>query len=48
MRVLVVEDEKKTASFIRKALQSEGDFYCLPPDCAIAGGVVLQSVIQTS
>lgn len=24
MRVLVVEDEKKTASFIRKALQSEG------------------------
>jgi DNA-binding response OmpR family regulator len=24
MRILVVEDEKKTASFIRKALQSEG------------------------
>jgi len=24
MRVLVVEDEKKTASFIRKALESEG------------------------
>src|SRR6516164_993046 len=24
MRVLVVEDEKKTASFIRKALQEEG------------------------
>src|SRR5436190_411481 len=24
MRVLVVEDEKKTASFIRKALQAEG------------------------
>src|SRR5437879_3533722 len=24
MRVLVVEDERKTASFIRKALQSEG------------------------
>ena len=24
MRVLVVEDEKKTASFMRKALQSEG------------------------
>lgn len=24
MRVLVVEDEKKTASFIRKALQGEG------------------------
>lgn len=24
MRVLVVEDEKKTASFVRKALQSEG------------------------
>src|SRR5438445_263906 len=24
MRLLVVEDEKKTASFIRKALQSEG------------------------
>jgi len=23
MRVLVVEDEKKTASFIRKALQAE-------------------------
>lgn len=24
MRVLVVEDERKTASFIRKALQAEG------------------------
>jgi len=24
MRILVVEDEKKTASFIRKALQTEG------------------------
>ena len=24
MRVLVVEDEKKTASFVRKALESEG------------------------
>ena len=24
MRILVVEDEKKTASFIRKALQAEG------------------------
>jgi len=24
MRVLVVEDKKKTASFIRKALQAEG------------------------
>ena len=24
MRVLVIEDEKKTASFIRKALQAEG------------------------
>jgi DNA-binding response OmpR family regulator len=24
MRVLVIEDEKKTALFIRKALQSEG------------------------
>ena len=24
MRVLVIEDEKKTASFIRKALQTEG------------------------
>ena len=24
MRVLVVEDEKKTASFIRKALRAEG------------------------
>lgn len=24
MRVLVVEDEKKTASFVRKALQTEG------------------------
>ncbi|MBU6402701.1 MAG: response regulator, partial [Verrucomicrobia bacterium] len=24
MRVLVVEDEKKTASFVRKALQAEG------------------------
>jgi leucyl/phenylalanyl-tRNA--protein transferase len=33
---------------LAEALQGEGDFYCLPPDCAIAGGVVLQSVIQTS
>ena len=24
MRVLVVEDEKKTAAFVRKALQAEG------------------------
>ena len=24
MRVLIVEDDKKTASFIRKALQAEG------------------------
>ncbi|MGA9780220.1 MAG: hypothetical protein ACLPRE_14365 [Limisphaerales bacterium] len=24
MRVLVVEDERKTASFVRKALQAEG------------------------
>ena len=30
------------------ALESESDFYCLPSDCATAGGVVLQSVIQTS
>ena len=40
MRVLVVEDEKKTASFVRKALQAEnfavdmmanGDDALLPP-----------------
>lgn len=33
MRVLVVEDERKTASFVRKALQSEGfavDVYATP------------------
>jgi leucyl/phenylalanyl-tRNA--protein transferase len=33
---------------LAEALNGEGDFYCLPPDCATAGGVVLQSVIQTS
>jgi leucyl/phenylalanyl-tRNA---protein transferase len=33
---------------LTQAIESEGDFYCFPPDCAIAGGVVLQSVIQTS
>jgi leucyl/phenylalanyl-tRNA--protein transferase len=31
-----------------EALTTNGDFYCFPPDDAIAGGVVLQSVIQTS
>ena len=43
MRVLVVEDEKKTASFIRKALQTEG--------CAVDvlhdGGVALAAVEKT-
>jgi leucyl/phenylalanyl-tRNA--protein transferase len=33
---------------LAEALVSEADFYCLPPDCATAGGVVLQSVTQTS
>jgi DNA-binding response OmpR family regulator len=33
MRVLVVEDEKKTASFVKKALQSEG----FAVDCAFNG-----------
>ena len=32
MRVLVVEDEKKTASFIRKALQAEGFAVDICPD----------------
>jgi leucyl/phenylalanyl-tRNA--protein transferase len=33
---------------LAEALITSGDFYCFPPDAAIAGGVVLQSVIQTS
>ena len=39
MRVLVVEDEKKTASFIRKALQAEGFAadVCHRGDDALAG-----------
>jgi DNA-binding response OmpR family regulator len=44
MRVLVVEDEKKTASFIRKALQSEG--------CAVDvlhdGTQALSAITQTA
>jgi DNA-binding response OmpR family regulator len=43
MRVLVVEDEKKTASFIRKALQAEGFTVDLLGD----GSEVLAAVINT-
>ena len=43
MRVLVVEDEKKTASFIRKALQTEG----FAVDVIEDGGLVLAAVEAT-
>lgn len=43
MRVLVVEDEKKTASFIRKALQSEG----FAVDVLHSGDAVLSAVEST-
>ncbi|MEY2411107.1 MAG: two-component system, OmpR family, response regulator [Verrucomicrobiota bacterium] len=43
MRVLVVEDEKKTASFIRKALQAEG----FAVDALDDGGLVLGAVEAT-
>ena len=33
---------------LEDALEGEADFYFFPPDAAIAGGVVLQSVTQTS
>lgn len=33
---------------LTQALDGEGDFYFFPPDAVIAGGVVLQSVTQTS
>ncbi|MCW5552815.1 MAG: response regulator transcription factor [Verrucomicrobiae bacterium] len=36
MRVLVVEDEKKTAAFVRKALQAEGHAVDVLPDGASA------------
>src|SRR5258708_1307560 len=45
MRVLVVEDEKKTASFIRKALQAEGfatDF-CHEGNAALLAAVTTPS-----
>ena len=41
-------EREKYHRLLAEALQAKADFYCLPPDCAIAGGVVLQSVIQTS
>ncbi|HWD21101.1 MAG TPA: response regulator transcription factor [Verrucomicrobiae bacterium] len=43
MRVLVVEDEKKTASFIRKALQAEG----FAVDICHSGGDVAETVART-
>jgi DNA-binding response OmpR family regulator len=43
MRVLIVEDEKKTASFIRKALQSDGQV----ADVLHDGNEVLAAVTQT-
>jgi leucyl/phenylalanyl-tRNA---protein transferase len=33
---------------LEEALEGEANFYLLPPDAATAGGVVLQSVTQTS
>ena len=33
---------------LEEALEAEGNFYFFPPDAAIAGGVVLQSITQTS
>jgi len=33
---------------LKEAIESEADFYCLPVESAIAGGVVLQSLIHTS
>src|SRR5580658_3305134 len=44
MRVLVVEDEKKTASFIRKALQAEG----FAVDICHRGDDALAAVAATS
>ncbi len=44
MRVLVVEDEKKTSSFIRKALQAEG----FAVDVLESGDEVLPMVSQTA
>jgi DNA-binding response OmpR family regulator len=43
MRVLVVEDEKKTASFVRKALQAEG----FAVDVMASGNEVLPAVERT-
>src|ERR1051325_4356505 len=43
MRILIVEDEKKTASFIRKALQSEGQLVDVLHD----GNDVLPAVAHT-
>ena len=43
MRVLIVEDEKKTASFIRKALQAEGQIV----DVLHEGTGVLPAVMHT-
>src|SRR5688572_32418785 len=44
MRVLVVEDEKKTASFVRKALQAEG----LAVDVLHDGSEALAAVASTA
>jgi DNA-binding response OmpR family regulator len=44
MRVLIVEDEKKTASFIRKALQAEG----FAVDVCHRGDDALAAVVATS
>jgi leucyl/phenylalanyl-tRNA--protein transferase len=43
--------EIKRAEYQRRlaaALEGEANFYCLPPDAAIAGGVILQSISHTS
>jgi DNA-binding response OmpR family regulator len=44
MRILVVEDEKKTASFVRKALQAEG----FAVDVCHHGDEALAAVLATS
>jgi DNA-binding response OmpR family regulator len=44
MRILLVEDEKKTASFVRKALQSEGHVV----DVLHEGSAALASIVSTA
>lgn len=41
-------EREKYHRLLSEAIESEGDFYSFLPDSAIAGGVVLQSLIHTS